>query len=74
VVSGTLALRGGPALPVTADRAADGQSGLFRSATRLGREEGILALIRVGENGRGFDWGSVVNTIKEIASVVLNLL
>jgi hypothetical protein len=73
-VSGTLTLRGGPALPFTANRAADGQSGLFRSPTRLGREEGILALIRVGENGRGFDWGSLVGTIKEIAPIVLSLL
>jgi hypothetical protein len=50
-VSGTLTLRGVPGVPFTANRAADGQSGLFRSATRLGREEGILALIRDAGNG-----------------------
>jgi hypothetical protein len=53
-LSGTLTLHDRPALPFTANRAVDGQSGLFLSAVRRGDSEGILALIRVAENERGF--------------------
>jgi hypothetical protein len=52
-VSGTLALHGGPGVPFTANRAADGQSGLFGCPVRVGRQEEVLSLIRIGDAVRG---------------------
>jgi hypothetical protein len=52
-VSGTLTLPRGPALAFTAGRAADGESGLFRSVARFGRQGGVLSLIRLGSEERG---------------------
>jgi hypothetical protein len=53
VVAGTLTLHGGTGLPFTANRAADGQSGLFRSPVRAFRQEEVLSLIRIGNAVRG---------------------
>jgi hypothetical protein len=52
-LSGTVTLHGGTALPFTASRAADGQSGLFRSPVRVGRQEFVLSLIPNGNAVRG---------------------
>jgi hypothetical protein len=51
-VSGTLTLRG-VALPFTADRAADGRSGLFRAVVRPGRQVQVGTDIRIGDHERG---------------------
>jgi polyvinyl alcohol dehydrogenase (cytochrome) len=37
----------------TADRAVDGQSGLFRGVEEIDGEEGVLSLIRIGDGERG---------------------
>jgi hypothetical protein len=58
-VAGALALHGGPALAFTALRAVDGHSGLFRSAVRVGRQQGVLSSIRLP----GYEPGAV-NTQK----------
>jgi hypothetical protein len=53
VVTGTLTPHGGQALAFTADRAVDGESGLFRGVARVGRQDQVLSLIRLLDHGRG---------------------
>jgi hypothetical protein len=58
LVSGALTLHNGRTLGFTASRAENDTSGLFRSVAQLGRQEGVLSLIRLRDKERGAVFGN----------------